>query len=112
MNSGTRCDRHRDVVLDRAALVLLHLADAVAQCARTPSPASSEAAIAASRTIPAASASASVALGQLLRVRLAAAGGNFEQHVPGIGAGERIARAGQVVEHHLQRDRAASARSR
>ena len=39
-------DRHRHVVLDRAAFVLLHLADMLRACARTPCACSSAAAIA------------------------------------------------------------------
>ena len=111
MKSGTRGERHRDVVLDRAALGLLRLGHALRAGARGLALGVEAAAIAASRD-----QAALHRLGQQrprIRPRSSAVGarGQLEQHVPGMRAGQRIAACPGCGEHEVDADARPSARS-
>ena len=98
-------DRHRDVVLDRAALDASAPPTARGGCARTPPPARATAARdavldQALRPSPRRRSPRSVASASACERRRR----DLEQHVPGVAAGERIARAGQVAEDDVDAD--------
>ena len=104
MKLGDAGHRHRDVVLDRAALVFLRLDDGLAHASRAACAWPRCDAMVASWTSPASSASPRALLDRLAQGVASRAGGQFHQHVPrDDGSDSGSTRAGDVLEREVER---------
>ena len=102
MKCGHGGDRHRDVVLDRAAFRLLRRVTSRRAASRTPRAGCRLAAITASSTMPSSMPRARMASSVVARV--VARRRQLHQHVPGMRLGKRIADVDAVAHAELDGD--------